>query len=244
MRLCLQLGLIIATLLQVSGTNAQTLDKVLIGEDPAKLAELARKDGDVVRGAILFHQGNINCAKCHRPTAERDRIGPDLSRMDREVTDASIVESILQPSKTIKQGFETVTALTLDGRLLSGIVVKEDDKEIILRDSENVDRLITIRRDELDQVRPGLEIEHAGRVGQRIKKPGTVSRSDSIRFRDQRPRSSRRRCGRQSCCSSTTQSGAGWIGLDPGIELHRVPPISRDRIVRQREASSQFEMVQ
>ena len=75
---------------------AQTLTEKLVVEDPVELAKQARRDGDIVRGAILFHQGNINCAKCHRPTAEKDRIGPDLSRMDREATDESIIESILR----------------------------------------------------------------------------------------------------------------------------------------------------
>ena len=34
--------------------------------------------------------------------------------MKREVTDEMIVESILEPSKTIAKGFETVKALTLE----------------------------------------------------------------------------------------------------------------------------------
>ena len=60
-----------------------------------------------------FHQGNINCAKCHRPKAEADRIGPDLSRMDKDVTDEFLVESILQPSKVINEEFATTASLTM-----------------------------------------------------------------------------------------------------------------------------------
>ena len=84
---------------------AQTLNEQLSAEDPAKLAQQAREDGNIVRGAILFHQGNINCAKCHN-SAEEDRIGPDLSRMEKDVTDEHLIESILNPSKVIKEGFE------------------------------------------------------------------------------------------------------------------------------------------
>ena len=156
MRPCLYLILFIATSPWVN-VNAQTLDKTLIDEDPTKLAQQARKEGNVVRGAILFHQGNINCAKCHRPAAEQDRIGPDLSRMKREVTDEMIVESILEPSKSINKGFETVNALTLEGRILNGIVVKEDAETVVLRDTANVDRLITIRREDLSEMRPGTK---------------------------------------------------------------------------------------
>ena len=84
--------------------GAQTLTEKLAKEDPAKLVEQAKQNGDVVRGAILFHQGNINCAKCHRPSAERDRIGPDISRLGDDVSNVSFVESILYPSKKIKEG--------------------------------------------------------------------------------------------------------------------------------------------
>ncbi len=134
---------------------AQTLNDKLVAEDPATLVDDARQNGDIVRGAILFHQGNINCAKCHRPTAERDRIGPDLSRMKTEVTEEFVVESILQPSKQIKEGFEAVIALTVDGRVFNGIIVNEDDQKLVIRDSQDVDKLVTILRKDLDEIRPG-----------------------------------------------------------------------------------------
>ena len=155
MRLILQLTCVLATSLLVNFANAQTLNDTLIAEDPIKLAEEARKDGDIVRGAILFHQGNINCAKCHRPATEKDRIGPDLSLMDPTTTDQQIIESILQPSKVIKKGFETVSVITVDGQPFNGTVVRDNAQEIVLRDNQNVDRLITIRKEDLDDMRPG-----------------------------------------------------------------------------------------
>ncbi len=155
MRPCLNLLLFFCVLLVAKGVDAQTLTEKLISEDPSKLAQSARKSGNVVRGAILFHQGNINCAKCHRPTAEPQRIGPDLSRIENEVTDAYLVESILQPSKEIKKGYEPVVALTLDGQQWSGLVVEDNDEKLVIRSSEDPDRLITIARNNLDEVRPG-----------------------------------------------------------------------------------------
>jgi putative heme-binding domain-containing protein len=157
MRLCLQLFFLIAATCLASGAQAQTLTEKLIAEDPAVLAQSALKDGNIVRGAILFHQGNINCAKCHRPNAEMDRIGPDLSRIDRDATDAYLVESILQPSKTIKKGFETATVVTLDGKLLSGLVVEQDAEKIVLRDNANVDELLTIAKNDIEEMRPGTK---------------------------------------------------------------------------------------
>ena len=136
---------------------AQTLTEQLVAENPRELAEQARRDGDIVRGAILFHQGNINCAKCHRPSAEKDRIGPDLSRLDREATDESIIESILRPSRQIKTGYETFVVLTSDGRTFSGIKVSENENQIVIRDSADVDQLVALARQDIDEIRPGTK---------------------------------------------------------------------------------------
>ena len=157
MKLGLSTFLVGAMLLVLSanGVIAQTLTDKLIAEDPTKLAEQARLNGNIVRGAILFHQGNINCAKCHRPSSEQDRVGPDLSRMEREITDEFIIESILQPSKAIKKGFETTIVLDVDGRTYNGIMLSEDAQKIVIRDSQNVDQTITIQRADIEEIKPG-----------------------------------------------------------------------------------------
>ncbi len=138
-----------------NGAVAQTLVEKLIADDPVKLAEEARAVGNIVRGAILFHQGNINCAKCHRPSAETDRVGPDLSRMERDLTDEFLIESILQPSKAIKKGFETTQILGVDGRVYNGIMLSEDAQKIVIRDSQDVDQTVTIRRGDIEEMKPG-----------------------------------------------------------------------------------------
>ncbi|MEQ1903878.1 MAG: c-type cytochrome, partial [Pirellulaceae bacterium] len=138
-----------------NGAVAQTLTEKLVGDDHVKLAEEARAVGNIVRGAILFHQGNINCAKCHRPSAEKDRLGPDLSRMEPNVTDAYLIESILQPSKTIKKGFETTIIQGVDGRVISGIVLSEDPQQIVIRDNKNIDQTVTLRREDIEEKKPG-----------------------------------------------------------------------------------------
>jgi len=147
----------------------QSLTEKLIAEDPVKLAGEARASGNIVRGAILFHQGNINCIKCHRASAAADGIGPDLSRIEPEVTVAFIIESILEPSKVIKKGFETVIVLTLDGQLIRGSMVSEADESVVIRDGQNVDRLITLPRDDIDEIRPGKESNMPGKLADELK---------------------------------------------------------------------------
>ena len=151
---CFIVLLILTAVLVAQPAQGQTLNESLDLEDPVKLVEQARENGNIVRGAILFHQGNINCAKCHRPIAEKDRIGPDLGRMDPTVTDASIVESILQPSKTITKGYESMAILTVGSQVITGLVVRQDDQKIVLRSGQNVDQLVTIERQDIDKMQP------------------------------------------------------------------------------------------
>ena len=125
---------------------AQSLTEKLVAEDPAMLAEDARTNGNIVRGAILFHQGNLNCVKCHRPTAAQERLGPDLSRIETDATDAYLIESILLPSNVIKTGYESSLVMTVDGRTYSGIVLSEDADQVVIRYTRNLDQHITILR--------------------------------------------------------------------------------------------------
>ena len=65
--MCAVLASVASAMLLLAGSQAlaQSLTEKLVAEDPVKLAEEARTSGNIVRGAILFHQGNINCVKCH-----------------------------------------------------------------------------------------------------------------------------------------------------------------------------------
>ncbi|MDB4370921.1 c-type cytochrome, partial [Mariniblastus sp.] len=134
-------------------TSAQTLNEKLLSEDPEALVAAAREGGDIVRGAILFHQGNINCAKCHRAQSDGVRIGPNLGKLEADVTDTYLVEAILEPSKTIKKEYESVIISTLDGEIFTGIIQTQNDAQIILRNPAESDRVMTIDREDLDEMR-------------------------------------------------------------------------------------------
>ncbi|MEZ6094490.1 MAG: c-type cytochrome [Pirellulaceae bacterium] len=135
--------------------EAQTLTEQLISEDPRAIAQQARDRGDIVRGAILFHQGNINCAKCHRPSTSEKAIGPNLGQMTIETTDAQIIDSILQPSKDIKQGFEPLVIQTIDGRIISGLVVSSNEQVVVVRDIQDADKLIEVAVSDIEESKPG-----------------------------------------------------------------------------------------
>lgn len=166
MGLACRFTLAVLSLFVFTAAHAQTLTQKLQLESPEDLVLEARESGDIVRGAILFHQGSINCAKCHQATGENS-LAPDLSRLKKDVTDASLVESILDPSKAISKGYETQNVLTANGRAISGLIVSRDDNMVVLRDTKDIDKLHRIPQANIEEMRPGkVSIMPAGLADQ------------------------------------------------------------------------------
>ncbi|MBC8355665.1 MAG: c-type cytochrome [Planctomycetes bacterium] len=147
---------IIATaVLSLLGSNveAQSLSAELKAEAVTSLATAARQRGSAVRGAILFPQQKLGCTNCHAPGG-KDLLGPDLTRMGDEATDAYLVEAMLYPSKVIKNGFESVTITTSAGKIHTGRVVAQSADTLELRDSSPDRRLIELARSDIDEMVP------------------------------------------------------------------------------------------
>jgi putative heme-binding domain-containing protein len=99
-------------------------------------AALART-GDAERGRKLFFDvARVQCSKCHRIGDAGERIGPELTGIGSRFSRIHIVESILEPSRTVTPGFQTLAVALRDGRVLSGIKVAETDNTLTLGDNQ------------------------------------------------------------------------------------------------------------
>ena len=136
----------------LSSASGQSLTEQLLKENPQGLALEAKERGNAVRGAILFHQKNIECGKCHISGGSKNALGPDLKLTDKDLTDAYLVESILSPSKVIKKGFESVNVLTTAGKVITGKMAEETPEKIVLYDTVEVGKLITLYKNDIEEV--------------------------------------------------------------------------------------------
>jgi putative heme-binding domain-containing protein len=127
-----------------------TLEQQLLQEDIDELAREARAKGEPTRGAILFYQQHLTCTKCHTFGEESSPLGPDLTKPEKEATDVFLVESILQPSKEIRKGYESVVVITDAGKTVTGLLVKDHPDRLVLRDPAE-DEPVTISKDEIDE---------------------------------------------------------------------------------------------
>ncbi len=140
----------------------ESLAKILAGMKPETLASEARKLGDAKRGAAIFYNQTLSCAKCHDPDSGK-RLGPDLASKRDGVTDVFLVESILQPSKSIRKGFEQLVVQTDEGLVITGFRAHEDANTLVIRDPAagkeiklDKDDLLGMKTGELSAMPPGL----------------------------------------------------------------------------------------
>ena len=106
----------------------------------ASLALLDRGNRD--RGELLFrHSQGAGCAKCHSLDQTTNGFGPNLSSIGLRANVRHIVESIVEPSAVITEGFKQVNVITDEGNVYSGVLLEESGLSLSLGQSngERVD---------------------------------------------------------------------------------------------------------
>jgi putative membrane-bound dehydrogenase-like protein len=103
--------------------------------------------GDPYRGKALYDKA---CAACHRLFHSGGSIGPDLTPFRRDDL-PTLLLSVIHPSAEIREGYENVLVETRDDRSLSGFVVRQDERTLVLRGLDGQD--VALAREELLEVR-------------------------------------------------------------------------------------------
>ena len=120
-------------------------------EPLATLVADARASGNPVRGAKLFFNEKVACATCHA-VPYGYQLGPQLTDKRPDADRAYLVESILKPSAKIRQGYQSVNVLTAEGQLLSGFLVSQTDKQVVLSLPTDKGKKRVLAADEVDEV--------------------------------------------------------------------------------------------
>lgn len=140
----------LAVYLSANTSFAQGLEENLRRNTANQLADEAMRDGDATRGAIVFFQPSMACAKCHAVDESKAiGLGPTLTGSKEPLNNAAIVESILDPSKSIRKGFESAQVLTADGQTITGLLVERTEQRTVLREATG--KLTTIETADIEQ---------------------------------------------------------------------------------------------
>ncbi len=127
------------------------LQAELAAEPLAALAAAALAEGDPVRGAKVFFNEKLACATCHAADFGY-QLGPGLADARSDATPSHLIESILHPSKAIREGYQSVTVVTADGEVLAGYLVSRSDAELVLSLPTDKGRTRKLAADDVDEV--------------------------------------------------------------------------------------------
>lgn len=89
---------------------------------------------DLKNGQALYVK---NCANCHTLFGSGGKIGPDLTGADRRNL-YYLLENVLDPSASVAESFRTSIIQLDDGRVLTGVVVSENERVMRLQTQDDL----------------------------------------------------------------------------------------------------------
>jgi cytochrome c oxidase cbb3-type subunit III len=100
---------------------------------------------NAAHGKELFY-GGANCSLCHMVEGKGGRLGPDLTWVGGSRTREAIIDSVRNPSRRLAWGltestkefpqeYESVTAVTDDGKQIKGVTLNEDSFSVQIMDA-------------------------------------------------------------------------------------------------------------
>jgi len=121
----------------------------MTAEEIQEFLALAGSQGDSALGEKIYRRKELACQSCHSIGGAGGQAGPDILSLGASSPVDYILESLITPSAKIKEGFHTVVVAIDDGRIVNGVMVREGESELVLRDAQN--QIVTIPKTEIDE---------------------------------------------------------------------------------------------
>jgi putative membrane-bound dehydrogenase-like protein len=119
------------------------------GTAEQRLAEVRRLNNDLRAASGRFEAGREvfrqRCAPCHRLHGEGQAVGPDLIHANRKDRDYLLV-SIVDPSAVVRNEYASFTLQTVDGQVLTGMIVEQTPQQVTLVDSQGQRQAVSADR--------------------------------------------------------------------------------------------------
>lgn len=130
--------------------NRYTLDELvkLLSDDTLATA------GDPQRGATVF--AKARCNKCHRFLNQGEGVGPDLTAVRRRFQRKEIIESVVFPSQIVSDQFRTITVVTHEGQVFTGMPLPQSNAQKIVLLLSDATRL-EIARENIEELAPSKQ---------------------------------------------------------------------------------------
>ena len=107
--------------------------------------------GNVAKGKQLFADTKrTRCASCHVVNSQGGKAGPDLSSIGGKFDRSHLIESLLEPSRQIVEGYRTSVVLTTEGQLLTG-TIKREKNTVVVMDAQG--KAHSIAKNDIDTIK-------------------------------------------------------------------------------------------
>jgi putative membrane-bound dehydrogenase-like protein len=123
---------------------------------------------DRAKGRMLFTK---TCAACHTLFGEGGKVGPDLTGSQR-ANPEYVLTKLLDPSAVVAKDYQVSVIETVNGRLITGIVTKDDGKTVTV---QMQNELLTL---------PKGDIQERKQTTQSIMPEGMLDKLTDIEVRD------------------------------------------------------------
>ena len=87
-------------------------------------------------------------------------MGPGLESIGASAQPDYLVDSLLEPGKAVKENYHALVVATSDGKVYTGIKLRQTDSELVLRDAE--DREIAIPTGSIEEQKTAGSLMPAG----------------------------------------------------------------------------------
>jgi putative heme-binding domain-containing protein len=103
-----------------------------------RAAGFRRAKADPRLGALVFEK---TCAVCHQIANKGAKIAPQLDGVGGRGADR-LLEDILDPSRNVDQAFRSTTLTLTNGQIVSGLLLREEGKVLVLVDTQGKEQRI------------------------------------------------------------------------------------------------------
>ena len=91
--------------------------------------------GNAERGKAIYSRTALACINCHVIKGSGGVLGPDLSSIGASAPIDYLIESLLNPSKKIKEGYRMAMITTKEGDVFAGSIATENQNVVVIRNS-------------------------------------------------------------------------------------------------------------
>jgi putative heme-binding domain-containing protein len=120
-----------------SSAGLKDEDITLSRSEIRALTKAVALSGDPARGELVYRRLELGCVGCHAIGGAGGRLGPDLTSIGASAPLDYLVESLYYPNRKIKEGYHSLVVETRDNQVLFGMLEREDDTQLILRNIAN-----------------------------------------------------------------------------------------------------------